>query len=178
MVAWRGSICRQWSKTIGGVIEYLTHPHPHAGGTYQWRKAFRLNIMSNCAPIRFHVSCGMGVVEASARQQTHDRRPIRFGVSHTHHIHARHTSHTPNNIQRSVYHPIIHPTADTSDVSKQAVIRHSSKDARTWMAVELPTKVSAILRPLGGISHMEALMPLGIHSTNELWWVCFSGGDD
>ena len=26
------------------------------GGTYQWRKAFRLNMRSNWAPMRFHVS--------------------------------------------------------------------------------------------------------------------------
>merc|ERR1719235_707049 len=32
-------------------------------------------------------------------------------------------------------------------------------------AVELPMKVEAILRPLGGMSHTEALTLLGIHST-------------
>merc|ERR1711871_1821830 len=35
----------------------------------------------------------------------------------------------------------------------------------SWVAVELPTNVTAILRPLGGISQMEALTLLGIHST-------------
>jgi hypothetical protein len=35
----------------------------------------------------------------------------------------------------------------------------------SWMAVELPTKVAAILRPLGGMSQTEALTLLGIHST-------------
>jgi len=33
------------------------------------------------------------------------------------------------------------------------------------MAVEFPTKVTAILSPLGGISQMDDLMLLGIHST-------------
>jgi len=32
--------------------------------------------------------------------------------------------------------------------------------------VELPTKVLLILRPLGGMSHTDDLMLLGIHSTN------------
>jgi len=31
--------------------------------------------------------------------------------------------------------------------------------------VELPTKVTAIFNPLGGISQMEDFMLLGIHST-------------
>merc|ERR550514_2593146 len=35
----------------------------------------------------------------------------------------------------------------------------------SWMAVELPMKVELILRPLGGISHTDDLMLLGIHST-------------
>merc|ERR1711865_287341 len=35
----------------------------------------------------------------------------------------------------------------------------------SWMAVELPMMVEAILRPLGGMSEMEDLMLLGIHST-------------
>merc|ERR1711886_15195 len=35
----------------------------------------------------------------------------------------------------------------------------------SWMAVELPTKATDILRPLGGMSQMEDLMLLGIHST-------------
>merc|ERR1711868_149520 len=35
----------------------------------------------------------------------------------------------------------------------------------SWMAVELPRKVTDILRPLGGISQTEDLMLLGIHST-------------
>ena len=35
----------------------------------------------------------------------------------------------------------------------------------SWMAVVLPTKVADILRPLGGISQMEDLTLLGIHST-------------
>lgn len=33
------------------------------------------------------------------------------------------------------------------------------------MAVEFPIKVEAILRPLGGISQIDVLMLLGIHST-------------
>merc|ERR1712124_220755 len=35
----------------------------------------------------------------------------------------------------------------------------------SWMAVELPMNVELILRPLGGISHTDDLMLLGIHST-------------
>merc|ERR1711871_818342 len=35
----------------------------------------------------------------------------------------------------------------------------------SWMAVELPTMVEAIFRPLGGMSLTEDLMLLGIHST-------------
>lgn len=35
----------------------------------------------------------------------------------------------------------------------------------SWIAVEFPTKVTAILRPLGGMSQMDDLMLLGIHST-------------
>merc|ERR1712225_165726 len=35
----------------------------------------------------------------------------------------------------------------------------------SWMAVELPMKVALILRPLGGMSHTDDLMLLGIHST-------------
>merc|ERR1711904_71847 len=35
----------------------------------------------------------------------------------------------------------------------------------SWMAVELPANATAILRPLGGMSHTEALMLFGIHST-------------
>merc|ERR1711871_1855766 len=35
----------------------------------------------------------------------------------------------------------------------------------SWMAVELPTMVEAIFRPLGGMSDTEDLMLLGIHST-------------
>merc|ERR1712025_292539 len=35
----------------------------------------------------------------------------------------------------------------------------------SWMAVEFPAKATAILRPLGGMSHTDALMLLGIHST-------------
>merc|ERR1740123_1596737 len=35
----------------------------------------------------------------------------------------------------------------------------------SWIAVELPRKVTDILRPLGGISQTEDLMLLGIHST-------------
>merc|ERR1712185_190945 len=35
----------------------------------------------------------------------------------------------------------------------------------SWMAVELPMKVELILRPLGGMSHTDDLMLLGIHST-------------
>merc|ERR1712125_24242 len=35
----------------------------------------------------------------------------------------------------------------------------------SWIAVVLPTKAQDILRPLGGMSHTEDLMLLGIHST-------------
>merc|ERR1719222_13691 len=35
----------------------------------------------------------------------------------------------------------------------------------SWMAVELPMKVELIFRPLGGMSHTDDLMLLGIHST-------------
>merc|ERR1719258_772178 len=35
----------------------------------------------------------------------------------------------------------------------------------SWMAVEFPRKVTAILRPFGGMSQTEDLMLLGIHST-------------
>merc|ERR1711972_278946 len=38
----------------------------------------------------------------------------------------------------------------------------------SWMAVVLPMKVIAILRPLGGMSQTEDLMLFGIHSTKEL----------
>jgi tubulin beta len=43
----------------------------------------------------------------------------------------------------------------------------------SWMQVELPMKVAAILRPLGGMSHTEDLMLFGIHSTKYeefLFW--------
>merc|ERR1711990_369926 len=43
----------------------------------------------------------------------------------------------------------------------------------SWMAVELPMKIDAILRPLGGISQTEDLILLGIHSTKYeefLFW--------
>ena len=36
---------------------------------------------------------------------------------------------------------------------------------KSWMAVELPMKVAAIFKPLGGMSHTAVLMLLGIHST-------------
>lgn len=35
----------------------------------------------------------------------------------------------------------------------------------SWIAVELPANDTAIFNPLGGMSHTEALMLLGIHST-------------
>merc|ERR1719367_1096745 len=35
----------------------------------------------------------------------------------------------------------------------------------SWIAVELPKKATAILRPFGGISQTDDLMLLGIHST-------------
>ena len=35
----------------------------------------------------------------------------------------------------------------------------------SWMAVELPMNVDAILRPHGGMSHTAVLMLFGIHST-------------
>ena len=35
----------------------------------------------------------------------------------------------------------------------------------SWIAVEFPMKVTAILSPFGGISQMDDLMLLGIHST-------------
>merc|ERR1719333_1511403 len=43
----------------------------------------------------------------------------------------------------------------------------------SWMAVELPMKMEAILRPLGGMSQTDDLMLLGIHSTKYeefLFW--------
>merc|ERR1712083_542778 len=43
----------------------------------------------------------------------------------------------------------------------------------SWMAVELPMKVTDILRPFGGISQIADLMLLGIHSTKYeefLFW--------
>ena len=43
----------------------------------------------------------------------------------------------------------------------------------SWMAVELPTKVADILRPLGGMSQTELFTLLGIHSTKYeefLFW--------
>merc|ERR1719359_286747 len=43
----------------------------------------------------------------------------------------------------------------------------------SWIAVELPTKATDIFRPLGGMSQMEDLMLLGIHSTKYeefLFW--------
>merc|ERR1712034_240007 len=43
----------------------------------------------------------------------------------------------------------------------------------SWMAVELPMKVTLILRPLGGMSQMDDFMLLGIHSTKYdefLFW--------
>merc|ERR1712110_502497 len=43
----------------------------------------------------------------------------------------------------------------------------------SWIAVELPMKMEAILRPLGGMSHTDDLMLLGIHSTKYeefLFW--------
>merc|ERR1711923_547841 len=44
----------------------------------------------------------------------------------------------------------------------------------SWMAVELPMKVAAILRPLGGMSQIAILTLLGIHSTKYeefLFWM-------
>merc|ERR1712117_660809 len=44
----------------------------------------------------------------------------------------------------------------------------------SWMAVELPMKVAAILRPLGGMSQTAVLTLLGIHSTKHeefLFWM-------
>merc|ERR1711912_134393 len=35
----------------------------------------------------------------------------------------------------------------------------------SWMAVLLPMKMEAIFKPLGGMSHTDDLMLLGIHST-------------
>jgi len=46
------------------------------------------------------------------------------------------------------------------DVNCSATRFHTS-----WIAVVLPTKVVAILRPFGGMSQMAALTLLGIHST-------------
>merc|ERR1719443_1294187 len=43
----------------------------------------------------------------------------------------------------------------------------------SWMAVELPMKMEAIFRPLGGMSQTDDLMLLGIHSTKYeefLFW--------
>merc|ERR1711948_43495 len=43
----------------------------------------------------------------------------------------------------------------------------------SWIAVELPAKATAIFKPFGGMSHTEALMLLGIHSTKyELFLFC------
>ena len=46
----------------------------------------------------------------------------------------------------------------------------------SWMAVELPTNVAAILRPLGAMSQMDDLTLLGIHSTkyDEFLFCTFS----
>ena len=46
----------------------------------------------------------------------------------------------------------------------------------SWMAVELPTNVAAILRPLGGMSQMDDLTLFGIHSTkyDEFLFCTFS----
>merc|ERR1712002_863446 len=44
----------------------------------------------------------------------------------------------------------------------------------SWMAVEFPMKVAAILRPLGGISHTAVFTLFGIHSTKYelfLFWM-------
>lgn len=35
----------------------------------------------------------------------------------------------------------------------------------SWMAVELPTNVALILRPVGGMSQTDVLTLFGIHST-------------
>merc|ERR1711972_942635 len=46
----------------------------------------------------------------------------------------------------------------------------------SWMAVELPMKVEAILRPRGGMSHTAVLTLLGIHSTKNgefLFWMLY-----
>merc|ERR1712232_1440306 len=43
----------------------------------------------------------------------------------------------------------------------------------SWMAVELPMKMEAIFKPLGGMSQTDDLMLLGIHSTKYeefLFW--------
>merc|ERR1711879_763241 len=46
----------------------------------------------------------------------------------------------------------------------------------SWIAVELPAKATAIFRPFGGISHTDALMLFGIHSTkyDEFLFCTFS----
>merc|ERR1719219_1566227 len=46
----------------------------------------------------------------------------------------------------------------------------------SWMAVVFPTKVVAILSPLGGMSQTDDLMLLGIHSTkyDEFLFCTFS----
>ena len=38
----------------------------------------------------------------------------------------------------------------------------------SWMAVLLPMKVTAVLRPRGGMSHTAVFTLLGIHSTKQL----------
>merc|ERR1719408_1101799 len=46
----------------------------------------------------------------------------------------------------------------------------------SWIAVEFPANATAIFRPFGGISHTDALMLLGIHSTkyDEFLFCTFS----
>merc|ERR1712182_172993 len=48
---------------------------------------------------------------------------------------------------------------------KMAVKNSATRLNISWIAVELPRKVTAILRPFGGISQMPVLILLGIHST-------------
>merc|ERR1711935_946132 len=45
----------------------------------------------------------------------------------------------------------------------------------SWIAVELPTKVTDIFNPFGGISQIDDLILFGIHSTKYeefLFWTC------
>lgn len=42
------------------------------------------------------------------------------------------------------------------------IVKTKIHNCLSWMAVEFPAKATAIFKPLGGMSHTEALMLLGI----------------